>query len=68
MAMIELKRTFRVGSVDLPDPDEAMSVDQVLAHYARIYPNLAGGKVEDGGVSGDKYVWILKPNTYKSNG
>lgn len=65
----ELTRIFRMGAVDLPDPDASLSPEAVLSHYASgPFPQLRGGKVSGGDVEGDHIVWTLKKNEYKSNG
>jgi PRTRC genetic system protein C len=64
----ELQRIFRMGAVDLPDPDRKMSPESVLAHYTNTFPNLMGGKVAGGNVEGNNIVFTLKRNEYKANG
>ncbi|NHR04467.1 PRTRC system protein C [Chromobacterium haemolyticum] len=51
---IVLKRTFKYGSINLPDPGSNLSIEQVLDTYAAAYPELitavVEGPVEKGGV------------------
>lgn len=68
MATIELSREFRFGAISLPDPDPAMTPEQVLGHYSTVYPQLRHGKVTDDGIQGDAYVWKLQASEYKANG
>lgn len=63
-----ITRTFLVGPVELPDPDPAMTEDQVLQHYSTMYPQLRNGKVEDQGFCNGQHRYVLKANDYKANG
>lgn len=69
MAIItELKRVFRFGATDLPDPDKSWSPERVLQHYQGTFPQLVGGKIQGGDVEGDAQVFVLKRQEYKANG
>lgn len=68
MAIVKLQRTFRMGVVDLPDPDADLTPEQVLEHYATQYPQLRRGKVEELGAEGDRLIFSLKPCEYRANG
>lgn len=68
MAIIKMQRVFRMGVVDLPDPDSDLTPEQVLEHYAAMYPQLLRGKVQELGAEADQLVFSLKPNVYKANG
>jgi len=64
-----LKRIFRFGATDLPDPNPALTPESVLEHYANgPFPQLVGGKISAGNVEGDARVYTLSRNTYKANG
>lgn len=60
MSITTLSRAFRYEGLTLPDPEPSMTADQVLAHYAKQYPRLLGGKVVPPVVEGDKHVYELR--------
>lgn len=68
MAIVKMQRVFRMGATDLPDPDADLSPEQVLEHYASMYPTLRHGKVEEVGAEGDCVVFAMKAAEYKANG
>ncbi|KXS55280.1 MAG: PRTRC system protein C [Marinobacter sp. T13-3] len=68
MATIKMQRVFRMGTVDLPDPDSDLTPEQVLEHYANQYPQLKRGKVEEQGAEGDAIVFVMKASEFKANG
>lgn len=68
MAIIKMQRVFRMGSIDLPDPDSELTPEQALEHYANQYPQLLRGKVQELGAEGDSLVFVMKPCEYKANG
>ena len=43
-----MTRTFQFFGIRLPDPNEAMSVDEVKAFYSAQYPELATAAVVNG--------------------
>lgn len=64
-----IKRIFRFGATDLPDPNPTLSPDAVLEHFANgPFPQLLGGKVSSGNLEGDVRVFTLSRNSYKANG
>lgn len=65
---VRLSRVFRYEGIDLPDPDETMDTVEVLAHYTQQYPRLAGGKVVEIGVEGDKLVNELRHGAFGDKG
>lgn len=58
--MFEAIRIFRYQARDLPDPDPSMKPDEVLAHYARQFPKLLGGKIVGPTIEGDAHVHELR--------
>lgn len=58
--VIQATRVFRYKGRDLPDPDQSMKPVEVLAHYARQFPKLLGGKVLDPVIEGDTQVNELR--------
>ena len=68
VATLKMQRVFRLGTTDLPDPDASLSPEQVLSHYAALYPTLRHGKVEESGAEGDCVVFSLRAAEYKANG
>lgn len=68
MAVVKLQRVFRLGATDFPDPDPDLEPQQVLEHFAGMYPQLRYGKVSEGEVEGDALVIKMQPSEYKPNG
>lgn len=68
MAIVQMQRVFRLGATDLVDPDSNLTPEQVLEHYANLYPQLHRGKVQEVGAEGDSMIFSLKPCEYKANG
>ena len=57
-----LKRVFKLGNLELPDLDDSMTPEQVVALHVRAYPTFKDAEVAAPIVDGDKYVYeILKP-------
>jgi len=65
---VQMQRVFRLGTTDLPDPDSDLTPNEVLEHYAALYPTLRHGKVEESGPEGDQLVYKLKASEFKANG
>jgi len=63
-----LARKFRFQGIDLPDPEPTMEPSEVLAHYTRQYPRLAGGKVVDPVTEGDELVYELREGSFGAKG
>ena len=57
MEILQLKRTFKYKDLILADPDESKSPNQVLDHFANIYPELSIAKVESKGIEDDRDVY-----------
>ena len=55
-----LKRVFKYNGRNLPDPDPAMSPDEVRTFYASAYPELQSGVVEGPDDEGNKLVFELR--------
>lgn len=66
--VLTLARVFRYDGIDLPDPDPTASPEEVLAHYSQQYPRLAGGKVIDSVVEGDKLVYEMRAGGFGDKG
>jgi len=55
LTVTKMTRTFHFVGIRLPDPNEAMSVDEVKASYSAQYPELAtAAVVNDPEAVGDK--------------
>jgi PRTRC genetic system protein C len=68
MAVVKLQRVFRLGATDFPDPDPELEPQQVLEHFATMYPQLRYGKVSEGEVEGDALVIKMQSSEFKPNG
>jgi PRTRC genetic system protein C len=62
MEIIQIKRVFKYKDLLLTDPDESKSPNQVLEHFANIYPALSIAKVESKGIENDEDVYEFKVN------
>ena len=54
LTVTKMIRTFQFSGIRLPDPNEAMSVDEVKAFYSAQYPELATAVVNGPEAVGDK--------------
>jgi len=61
-------RQFRVGSMNLPDPDPTMSAEEVVALYAHNYPSLRFATIESPRMEGDTLVIEAKLPTVQTKG
>ena len=66
--LLTLTRIFRFAGRDLGDPEPSMSVDEVLKHYARMFPRLNGGKVAEPIIQGDAQVYELRQGNFGDRG
>jgi PRTRC genetic system protein C len=62
MEIIQIKRVFKYNDLTLTDPDENKSPNQVLDHFANIYPALSIAKVESKGIEDDQDVYEFNVN------
>ncbi|CAM5366614.1 PRTRC system protein C OS=Stutzerimonas stutzeri OX=316 GN=G7024_19855 PE=4 SV=1 [Stutzerimonas stutzeri] len=67
-AILTLTRVFRFGARDLPDPNPAMTVDEVLRHYSRQYPRMMGAKVIAPVLEGDQHIHVIREASYGAKG
>ena len=58
--METLRRIFKYNGRSLPDPDPAMSPDDVRAFYANTYAELQAGVVDGPDDEGNKLVFELR--------
>lgn len=65
---ISLTRVFRFGGRDLDDPSPDMTPDEVKRHYIRLFPRMAGAKVIEPVLEGDKQVYLIKEQGYGDKG
>lgn len=67
MAKTKIKRVFHIekgkNSITLPDPDDTMSPEQVLAFYMNQYPELVSATVSTPEYDDDKAVYSFKTVT-----
>lgn len=68
MATTEMKRGFRMGSVELPDPDPRLSPEDVKKAYAVNYSHLETADIEGPTHEGDTLVYTFRPAPAKSKG
>mgnify|MGYP006322740083 CR=1 FL=1 len=54
------QREFKMKSRTLPDPNPAMSPDEVMAYYSNQYPELTTSNVFGPTIEGDKAVYEFK--------
>lgn len=64
----ELTREFLMGSVRLPDPNPALSPEEVRDLYAVSYRHLADCIIETGQVIGDRLQVVFSPAPAKTKG
>lgn len=61
-----MSRVFRckVGGEErtLPDPDQSMTPEQVMRHYAGTYPELTNAVISAPDVKQDEVVWTFAVN------
>lgn len=55
-----MTRVFQFNGIRLPDPNPAMSVDEVKALYAAQYPELATAAVNGPEAAGDKMRYTFE--------
>jgi PRTRC genetic system protein C len=68
MALAELTRIFRTGSIQLPDPNPTLTPEQVKDYYSSNYTHLAGAVVEPPSIEGTKMIINFKPAPVKTKG
>lgn len=68
MAIVKLQRVFRLGATDFPDPDEGMEPQEVLSHFASMFPQLRYGKISEGEVVRDSIIFQMQSSEFKPNG
>lgn len=66
--ILDLVRVFRFGARDLPDPNPALSPEEVMKHYARQFPRLLGAKVIEPIIEGDNHVYEFKQANFGDRG
>src|ERR1700746_151663 len=60
LSVTKMARIFQFAGIRLPDPNEAMSVDEVKALYAAQYPELATAVVNGPEAVGDKMRYTFE--------
>ncbi|MDQ3048399.1 MAG: PRTRC system protein C [Bacteroidota bacterium] len=59
-----LKRTFRIiknkKTIDLADPNQNMSPEEVVKFYASEYPEITSGKIDGPKVEGTSAIYSIK--------
>lgn len=63
-----LTRVFKFGSVDLPDPNPALTPDKVLDMYSVNYPHLATATVGEPTIRGVNMIYEFTPAPVKTKG
>ena len=60
LSLAKMTRVFQFNGIRLPDPNPAMSVDEVKALYAAQYPELATAAVNGPEAAGDKMRYTFE--------
>jgi PRTRC genetic system protein C len=60
VTVTKMVRVFEFCGIRLPDPNEAMSVDEVKTFYAAQYPELATAVVNGPEATGDKMRYTFE--------
>ncbi len=60
LSVSKMTRVFQFNGIRLPDPNPAMSVDEVKALYAAQYPELATAAVNGPEAAGDKMRYTFE--------
>jgi PRTRC genetic system protein C len=60
LSVAKMTRVFQFNGIRLPDPNPAMSVDEVKALYAAQYPELATAAVNGPEAAGDKMRYTFE--------
>lgn len=68
MATIDLDRVFRFSGRDLPDPSPSFTPQECLAHFAKQFPKLTGGKVIDPVHEAGSLVFELRAQEFGAKG
>lgn len=55
-----VKRIFKYGSIELPDPDPIMTPDEVMVFYSNHYPELTTSNVHGPKMNGDNVEYEFK--------
>lgn len=63
-----VERSFRFGSLTLPDPDPSATPEQVRALYAPNYPALGAATVEGPEVEGGRATYTFVKAPVKTKG
>lgn len=60
LSVAKMTRVFQFNGIRLPDPNPAMTVDEVKALYAAQYPELATAAVNGPEAAGDKMRYTFE--------
>ncbi len=60
LSVTKMTRVFQFNGIRLPDPNPAMSVDEVKSLYAAQYPELATAAVNGPEAAGDKMRYTFE--------
>ena len=60
LSVAKMTRVFQFNGIRLPDPNPAMSVDEVKVLYAAQYPELATAAVNGPEAAGDKMRYTFE--------
>lgn len=64
----QAQRVFKMGSVELADPDPSMTPDQVIGLYAANYPQLKNATVTDPQLVANRLVYSFELPPVKTKG
>jgi len=68
MELAQATRTFKIGSVLLPDPAPDLSPEEAVKLYALNYPVVANGDLEGPEMVGDTAEYTVTPPPVKTKG
>lgn len=68
MPIQTLNRVFKMGSVKLPDPNPAMTPEEVKKSYQPNYSHLKTAEIEGPEQQGNELVYTFRPAPVKSKG
>jgi PRTRC genetic system protein C len=61
-------RIFRMGAIDLPDPDPSLTPVQALRLYQGNYPHLAHARLAEPILEGEKLIYVIEKPPVQTKG
>lgn len=66
--IIQPERVFKMGAVELPDPDPQLTPEKALALYAPNYPYLANAVLSPARIDGTRVIYEVEKPPVKTKG